>query len=608
MSDVNPIEAIRKQSPPQQEMQFNKLIQQYQYDNNKYLSSMIRSLKYYYIELEECNKNKKPIPNSEFKTNIFQFLEDLLYQITNIDSKKLKDDKLYTLYRWFNKQYSTFMKLSNMKNLTSPLANQQFTVEDPEKSIVIEHTEDKHLIHRSNINQFHKTKELLQKYSFKRIKSNKSDSLNKIDEIIQKETKEKPQLSLINYDKEIIIPTKSYSTFYATIKSLLTKDKKTDGSSFVDSASQIKSSYSFNKPKITFDQLALESNIIKSHNNEIADKRAKEEIRGAIEDYGFSKSILNKVRLYKQDLRSVIAYYNNNKNISAIPSQSQESQTNIQLESHSKESTIPVVKTDIDELMSPKDTTKKLKRHPIQSEKFKRLSLMYSKNNISLVERKDKVIYNKIKNINSEGIIILGKHNKEVVYEIKIKLESKISIENNYKNNQDNIYNGINRNSIISNDFFYKEMIEGGITQRRLLSESLCEIRRYDQSKNGYSYHYYPLSIFDMTQSSLMFNNRRQYTKSLNSSSNDLNVISPTTSIFNTNDINYLLGKNKLEKRKYNDLKKIKTHAKKKGLSINTIGLNKAFISPKSETYHQQFLPRFGSGLLTLPISLTLKK
>ena len=84
-------------------------------DSNPQLEEMKSHLENFRSELEASVKGDKIISHDKFKKNLFSCLENLLYQVIYIKEKKLREQKIETIYKWYlNKQ--AFFKSVNPIN------------------------------------------------------------------------------------------------------------------------------------------------------------------------------------------------------------------------------------------------------------------------------------------------------------------------------------------------------------------------------------------------------------------------------------------------------------------------------------------------------------
>jgi hypothetical protein len=77
-------------------------------DSNPKLNEMRKHLEEFKNELEQSVKNEKNISHLKFKKNLTSCLENLLFQVVYIKDKKLREQKIETIYKWFQNKKSFF--------------------------------------------------------------------------------------------------------------------------------------------------------------------------------------------------------------------------------------------------------------------------------------------------------------------------------------------------------------------------------------------------------------------------------------------------------------------------------------------------------------------
>jgi hypothetical protein len=79
---------------------------------NPYLNEMKYRLETYKAELEESIKSNKKIEHESFKKNFFASLENLVHQVIYIKDKKLREEKIDSIYKWYDSKSSFFRSLN----------------------------------------------------------------------------------------------------------------------------------------------------------------------------------------------------------------------------------------------------------------------------------------------------------------------------------------------------------------------------------------------------------------------------------------------------------------------------------------------------------------
>lgn len=499
---------------------------------NPYLLQLLDKLNYYYHE-KEFNKNKGiPTHHKEFKQTIFSSLEELLFQISTIQTTELKNEKLFGVYQWFNKKYKQYTTVANITDVTSPNPFQTFT--DMELGILKESDrkeEEKQAAHRSILYDFAKPKEILKNYSLKQVNNSKSSKPFDNNAIAIANANKKNEQG----EKMGMTTTFGYKTFRsadmrttlnstARTKNFLPSVDNKQNDPLIDPLHEMKYSYSFYRPHYSFAQLDIEANIVKAKNKALADKRAQDEINTAVDNFGFSKSAINKSLLHKSALKDLVLYYKK-KDISQ-PFQEEDLIKEGNEKGFEKKTLAEKDKEKEKVLNQPLVKQMRITRHmsTVFESKIRNMNNVMinsnrdSKGNVlarkktTVINRKSisnamdigaligtqdqsiKITTQNIMNVNTDGQLIPSQA-KEVVYDIKMRLDSLKVAQENYEWAK-------KENGVMPNDFLCKKLQSDKIQRRRLLSEAMMTIRKIDNYRDGYSKHYEPLSRFDMIHSS----------------------------------------------------------------------------------------------------------
>jgi len=117
----------------QHKIQKNKLELLITNEPNPYLNEMKYRLETFKAELEESIKSNKKIEHESFKKNFFASLENLVHQVIYIKDKKLRDEKIDSIYKWYDTKSSFFRSLNPIDIRTDKNFYQKFP--DVEKHI-----------------------------------------------------------------------------------------------------------------------------------------------------------------------------------------------------------------------------------------------------------------------------------------------------------------------------------------------------------------------------------------------------------------------------------------------------------------------------------------
>lgn len=108
-----------KSSSRKQEPSVNKLDNVAAKDDNSHLKEMKYRLDIYRAEVEESIKSGNVIEYDNFKKNFYTSLENLLNQIVYIRDKKLRDQKIETVFKWYQLKTTFFKNLNPVDTRTS---------------------------------------------------------------------------------------------------------------------------------------------------------------------------------------------------------------------------------------------------------------------------------------------------------------------------------------------------------------------------------------------------------------------------------------------------------------------------------------------------------
>ncbi len=89
-----------------------------QSDNIALFNEMIEKLDKYKSDQIKAIHNNTQVENDNFKKNFFTSLENLLNQIAQLKDKKLKTNKIETVYKWFNFKMTFFNDLNTITKRT----------------------------------------------------------------------------------------------------------------------------------------------------------------------------------------------------------------------------------------------------------------------------------------------------------------------------------------------------------------------------------------------------------------------------------------------------------------------------------------------------------
>ena len=307
-------------------------------EQNKYLDIMITDLAYYRKHVHNNKQNNKPESNIPPSTkSLFHYLEKMLLEISYISNQKKRNEKITELYEWYIDKKKCDEEL---KNITMKTYKEKGEIDEQEKILM----EKKHkktiniddsshrnleLINKKMLNEF-VTKRLLgslwENKKFSQFQSLKPLSLLDKDPMIQ-------TLSLFSND---FLPGDG-TTLYSSANGnnpftkrkynnespsyidkpeggLLEKDYNSqilsDNKSFLPSLNrETKYSYSYLRPPYGFNEAYLENKIIEGKQKSLAIKRAQEEIKEKIKEYGIARARYKEFVNNKYELKNMINKY-----------------------------------------------------------------------------------------------------------------------------------------------------------------------------------------------------------------------------------------------------------------------------------------------------------
>lgn len=541
-------------------------------NNNKKVLFLVQELEKYKKEKSSLIQTRRPMENKSFKENLFESLEKLLIQISYLEKKEIREEKIDKLYQWYNKKKISYFSIINIKHKSyyekEEIPDKEI---EPNDSKVINEEE---VSHRTNLG----AAKLIKEYKIKKVKVSTRQSMPNVKDDY-KENNQFAKDSMINFNLR-----NSASTFYTSKNSMNFYTKMSTRQTFFDKnnkennnlledniipTKEVKASYSYLRPPYQFNILDLEKTIFNQKNKLLIEKRAQEEIKQALNDFGVKRA-LYKGRMNKiNETKKVVDLYKS---------------LQIEREKIKEENDIP---PDISP-QSPHSSTS---------------------NSIKVKSYNHKVVANKIQNIENKNKID-NNINKEKEYSLSFKLSHSRSQENVLLNHKEN--------HEIPMDSVYLYKSNDPIYQARLKNKTLLKVKEIDSVNKGYSAHYTPLSAFDIKNYNLLNLNTKNSLscKSSNGKTASLNNSSYTYAKknFADNKNNYLnlrktIGSFKINE--YHSLRKSVDNIRKKRKlddsdtnisSINKSSLYEAFSSPGGgSSFPQFFLPRSGSGLLSKP-------
>ena len=333
-------------------------------ENNK-LEEMLADLEYFRKQYKE--EQKKKLPKMKFDSSlnptkllIYNSLEKNLLELSYMENKEIRTDRINSLYSWYkekNKINEDLRKINiksykekdeiNDLDLLEEKKNQQNENNNDENF-----SDDRKIIYKkiSHRNEEIINKKMLDFYNRKilsdySIKDRNADMLNSLKESENEDAPEKQAPSHLGITYSILhsqdYSNGDFSTFYTfkngtnilTLKKTLEpnnelnymeqakggeqennffpKYNKDTGLYFPPLNRETKFSYSYNRPPYNYNNMVVENKIKDSKLKILSEKRGREEIKQHLEKFGIERAKYKENMNNKYELRSVINMYVN---------------------------------------------------------------------------------------------------------------------------------------------------------------------------------------------------------------------------------------------------------------------------------------------------------
>lgn len=620
----NGIETENNANDKQTEILLRRLKAFVKMEQNEHLDEMLSSLINYKTGLELNNNNHRFAQSKKFRISFYSSLENLLYQISDIKSKRIRQQKIPVLYRWFKEKADTHNTLSLIRIQSTMGLDQDYTQEISNCDRIIETNEQ--LTHRSQDATAAGVSEQLKFYKVKKLgefkvnESNKSakepneekegKQIDKVPKFNEKENNQnqmastnKTQTKSIYYSSDILNKTKAFTKSTFITNSTLFNHNLTTRD--ILPSKEVKSSYSYSRPPYEFSLLKLENEIMKAKNKELADKRAQESIRLTLKDYGITRAKYKEQMIKKRELKDLVTFYkgtpreylnhnyntNMNRMICLQKSKLNKKMTtsNLRYELVKKRHTRSIIQ---EESIKGIDISKR-ESVSIPTPAPKRLIARSKSQYITPIEKSalkmNKVTINQIKNIDEIKSII-----QPVIPEVNISFKAKQMVLSSIKAN--NITSKVSQiempSDTVSTSIHYSK-----IMKTRLNNKSLCDVNEIDTSKKEYLSNFEPISAFDL--SSCRSFDKFNITSSLYASHSGYDF-AKNNFLLHSND--FLNLKKTIDNFKSHEISKLKKKIARQQNEVNKGALNQAFSNPNITSYYPvSYLPHSGSGLLNIP-------
>ena len=431
-------------------------------DDSKYLSQLLLTLNEMISELARFKrlthynkeKNRGKSKDSSSTGSLFHFLEKNLLEISYISDKEKRQERIKKLYDWFKAKQKY---KEDIRNITTKTYKEKGEIEEQEallmktknyKETIINDSDHRNLelINKKMLNEYERKRLRGPSWALSRLSS--SHSLPRLS-IFGKDSNLDTFSMFSGNDLQINDLTTLYSSIYGTnsytkknydneIPTFIDKpeggllEKDYISSVFYDNNSflplinkEAKYSYSFLRPTYNFNEVYLENKIIESKQKELALKRAREEIKEKVKEYGLNRARYKENINNKYELKSIInMYVNRNKLKSPLLKKYKKKNKNEELEKKN----VDIIYSNIDDIKNKMDNLKII--NSISNINSPSRSSPTQKNsNSNLSEKNNKEIKSEISL--SKGII---KNDSRFYKEInKVKSAKKISFSYSQK-------------------------------------------------------------------------------------------------------------------------------------------------------------------------------
>lgn len=561
-------------------------------ENNPLFNEMkIRLDTYKNEQIKSINENIQ-IAHENFKKNFFTSLESLVNQISLLKDKKIRDNKVETVYKWFKLKMTFFHDISTIDTRTAKNVYEFPPSIDSDKSNYYEagnfptaferdhRTEDAGIEPPKDRLKDYKTKKIA-----KEVKIEKPNEMNNTKKDFgfsgtynggfgfSKDDIDKQRLS--SATNSVALRSTRYTdsnTKSATQTRFFQPSNIPGVDATFDPVREIKSSYAYLRPKYDYSNLMIEKTTLIAKNKELADKRNNEEMKEFLNEFGITRAKFKEEVEKKHEIKNVIRIYE-----SKLNTEANEKNENDNKNTMSKTSkAFNKILEDKDDKIVIEDT---FVDYINPGEKFQ------------------KVIINNIKNLNNKS-----NANANAI-EIKINIKVK---EGTIQNKSELITDLKNKVEKMPTDNVINAKAIDHIFDARHTYSTLLNVKEIDQPKDGYKYHYNPLSAYDNTNIEIY------------AMSPDINKEKPRPSTGfefikrsynNTEKDDFLSQRRTLGDFKMTQISKLRDTLVKKNSNFTYSSLNEAFLNPMEDTkYPKFFLPMPGFGILSRPFEEPKKK
>lgn len=292
---------------------------------------------------KEKNKGKEEGPSS--KNSLFHFLEKNLLEISYISNREKRQERIKKLYEWFKnkRKYEEDIRTITMKTykekgeIDEQEALLMKTKDDKQKSIDDSAHRNLELINKKMLDEYERKRLRGPSWSISKLSSSQSLPLSILGKDAMMQT-----LSIFSGTE---FQTGDFSTLYSSANgtnNFTKKNYELEIPLFIDKPEggilekdyisplfqeqntflppinrETKYSYSFLRPTYNFNAVYIENKIIESKQKSLALKRAQEEIKKKVKEFGLNRARYKQNLNNKYELKNIINMYVNRNKLSS---------------------------------------------------------------------------------------------------------------------------------------------------------------------------------------------------------------------------------------------------------------------------------------------------
>jgi len=558
-----------------------------------HLLEMEETIEAYRKEVLDEVYEETPIFHLNFKKNFISALQNLVYQLSFIKDKRLKYEETEKVYVWYREKMSAFDKLKNVDTRTSQLSHQRF----PRVDHIVK--DDYYEARNFPLNfEFDfrdgnmgimPPKDHLKQFQVKHIvkqeeQNDKYDPTNTTNDFF---AKDRPFTA---FDREKSLQDQKLRIQSAYTNRLQSATTNNTGSQFnqtnyrpttantsglgaaliepvhkvnilhedlhIGQNRDIKSFYSTYKPKYESNTLNLEKLDMQMKHKQLKEKRFLEETKDFLHEWGSTKSKKEEEVERKREIKKIFEVFEEKY-------KKEEEDARIALDRELKE--------------------KKSSRKGLIVEDQEELLEIGKEESFKDDDDEEHIVINKVKNMYVDNLLI---KNEEKIGNIKIKSDTIIN-----KSNLPNDLMTKNQDlTKLPNEMKPALSILNPIAHTRQIYSKNVNLKEIDNPKDGYAFHYHPLSILENLNNEEIHPERAFKKRPLTGIN-----FKPVDKILD----DYLDKRKEISEFRKAELIKLKDTLLNKDIHVPLTNLQNALLPPNNikDNYPKHFLPRPGSGL-----------